>query len=207
LNGRFVSNEYLQTLTVIHPQQMDKLSSVSSSSEIDVQVRPQDSHRKIGVHGVEQPVFSMSSHTPSNSGFAGNQEQSNITAMIVVVCVGLMIAFLILGIIRLRAVHNRQTKEELQAEVEMAWDDSALNITVNPIDEAENCQKVAMVAEVTDLRDQFLDSSDEEDMMAEDDLYQEDDEEEDEVDEDSDEEIGLARHGGRRARLEWDNDI
>ena len=29
---------------------------------------------------------------------------------------------------------NRQTKEELQAEVEMAWDDSALNITVNPID-------------------------------------------------------------------------
>lgn len=208
LNGRFVSNEYLQTLTVIHPQQMGEKSSLSSaSSEIDVQVRPQDSHRKIGVHGVEQPVFSMSSHTPSNSGFAGNQEQSNITAMIVVVCVGLMIAFLILGIIRLRAVHNRQTKEELQAEVEMAWDDSALNITVNPIDEAENCQKVAMVAEVTDLRDQFLDSSDEEDMLAEDDLYQEDDEEEDEVDEDSDEEIGLARHGGRRARLEWDNDI
>jgi len=108
LNGRFVSNEYLQTLTVIHPQQMGEKSSLSSaSSEIDVQVRPQDSHRKIGVHGVEQPVFSMSSHTPSNSGFAGNQEQSNITAMIVVVCVGLMIAFLILGIIRLRAVHNR----------------------------------------------------------------------------------------------------
>ena len=77
LNGRFVSNEYLQTLTVIHPQQMGEKSSLSSaSSEIDVQVRPQDSHRKIGVHGVEQPVFSMSSHTPSNSGFAGNQEQS-----------------------------------------------------------------------------------------------------------------------------------
>ncbi len=29
---------------------------------------------------------------------------------------------------------HRQAKEELQAEVEMAWDDSALNITVNPID-------------------------------------------------------------------------
>jgi len=198
LNGRFVSNEYLQTLTVIHPQ-MEK------SSKIDVQVQPQNSHRKIGVHGVEQPVFSMSSHINS---FAGNQEQSNITAMIVVVCVGLMIAFLVLGIIRLRAVHNRQTKEELQAEVEMAWDDSALNITVNPIDEAENCQKVAMVAEVTDLNDQFLDSSDEE-FEAEDDLYQEDEDEEeiDEVDEDSEDDCGLARHGGRRARLEWDNNI
>ena len=29
---------------------------------------------------------------------------------------------------------NRTSKEELQQEVEMAWDDSALNITVNPID-------------------------------------------------------------------------
>merc|ERR1712241_1123232 len=156
---------------------MDKLSSVSSS-EIDVQVRPQDSHRKIGVHGVEQPVFSMSSHTPSNSGFAGNQEQSNITAMIVVVCVGLMVAFLILGIVRLRAVHNRQTKEELQAEVEMAWDDSALNITVNPIDEAENCQKVAMEAEVADLQgvDAYVDSSDEEEDILVEDLYVDEDE-------------------------------
>merc|ERR1712045_1104646 len=158
----------------------------------------------MGVHGVEQPAFSLGK---GNFLAAGNQ-QSNITAMIVVVCVGLMIAFLVLGIVRLRAAHNRQTKEELQAEVEMAWDDSALNITVNPIDEAENCQKVAMVAEVADLQDAFEDSSDEDIMVAEDDLYQEDDyEEEDEVDEDSDEEIGLARHGGRRARLEWDNDI
>merc|ERR1711879_767984 len=181
------------------------MGQLEKSSKIDVQVEPQNSHRKIGVHGVEQPVFSMSSHINS---FAGNQEQSNITAMIVVVCVGLMIAFLVLGIIRLRAVHNRQTKEELQAEVEMAWDDSALNITVNPIDEAENCQKVSMVAEVTDLNDQFLDSSDEEDILAEDDIYQEEDEIEDiDEDVDSEDDCGLARHGGRRARLEWDNNI
>ena len=65
-----------------------------------------------------------------------------------------------------------------------------------------------MVAEVTDLNDQFLDSSDEE-FEAEDDLYQEDEDEEeiDEVDEDSEDDCGLARHGGRRARLEWDNNI
>merc|ERR1719273_1966112 len=127
---------------------------------------------------------------------SGNQEQSNITAMIVVVCVGLMVAFLILGIVRLRAVHNRQTKEELQAEVEMAWDDSALNITVNPIDEAENCQKVAMVAEVADLQgvDAYVDSSDEEeDILVEDDLYA--DEDEDDVEEESDEECTRHHHG------------
>lgn len=210
LNGRFVSNEYMQTLTVIHPKLAATSSQEAEKTKIDVRVQPRSSHLKIGVHGVEQPSFNFGKPRSHDKGYfdSGNQEQSNITAMIVVVCVGLMIAFLVLGIIRLRAVHNRQAKEELQAEVEMAWDDSALNITVNPIDDAENnCRKVPMVAEVADLHDSYVDSSedeDEEDIMV--DLYHDEDEED--VEEDSDEEI--PRHvqgGGRRARLEWDNNI
>merc|ERR1711899_104230 len=166
---------------------VDTAPASAPASKI-VQVQPKTSHLKMGVHGVEQPAFSLGK---GNFLAAGNQ-QSNITAMIVVVCVGLMIAFLVLGIVRLRAAHNRQTKEELQAEVEMAWDDSALNITVNPIDEAENCQKVAMVAEVADLQDAYVDSSDE-DIMVEDDLYP--DEDEDDVEEESDEECTRHHHG------------
>lgn len=215
LNGRFVSNEYMQTLTVIHPKLPSSPSSAAAAGEeektkIDVQVQPRTSHLKIGVHGVEQPSFSFGKPKSHDKGYfdPGNSEQSNITAMIVVVCVGLMIAFLVLGIIRLRAVHNRQAKEELQAEVEMAWDDSALNITVNPIDDAESsCRKVPMVAEVADMHDSFGDSSDEEeeeDIMV--DLYHDEDEED--VEEDYDEEIPRHVHGpGPRARLEWDNNI
>ena len=51
-----------------------------------------------------------------------------------VICVAFVGVIVILGIVRIRAPHKRQEREELQAEVEMAWDDSALNITVNPLE-------------------------------------------------------------------------
>ena len=67
--------------------------------------------------------------------------------VVVVVCVGLLFTVLAVGVVRLRAAHKRALREE--AEVEMvktlfckyvrnyvfqAWDDAALNITVNPLE-------------------------------------------------------------------------
>lgn len=213
LNGRFVSNEYVQTLTVIHPQ-LPQEQPAKGSSKVDIQLQAKDSHLKIGVHGVEQPLYNLASEVAGSSQnfFAnGAKEQSNITAMIIIVCVGLLLTVIVIGVFRLRAAHNRTSKEELQQEVEMAWDDSALNITVNPIDEAENQnrQKVPMVAEVT-MDDGFVDSSDEEDDMIDvGDLYhdEDEDEDEDEVEDSEDECNGISSRHGRRARLEWDNNI
>ena len=39
---------------------------------------------------------------------------------------------MVVGVVKLRANSGRQRAEE--QEVEMAWDDAALNITVNPLE-------------------------------------------------------------------------
>lgn len=51
-----------------------------------------------------------------------------------VVCVGFLVVMIVLGVVRIRAAHQRQAQEEIN-DTEMAWDDSALNITVNPMEE------------------------------------------------------------------------
>ncbi len=53
--------------------------------------------------------------------------------MIVVgVCVCLLVLVLVAGLAKLRSVQKKVAEDE--AEVEMAWDDTALNITVNPLE-------------------------------------------------------------------------
>mgnify|MGYP000980361831 CR=1 FL=1 len=54
-------------------------------------------------------------------------------AVIIVVCIGFLVLMIVLGVVRIRAAHRRSQQEEIQ-ETEMAWDDSALNIIVNPME-------------------------------------------------------------------------
>lgn len=55
---------------------------------------------------------------------------------IIVVCVGFLLFMIVLGVFRIRAAHHRRPRNShLDNGQEMEWDNSELNITVNPIDQ------------------------------------------------------------------------
>ncbi|XP_022906089.1 calsyntenin-1 [Onthophagus taurus] len=120
LNGRFTSNEYVQTLTVIHPQPKEPIVA----------------HAQVNKHVVEPAAPVQIDHVPSEHLNALATGGSHAVTIIVVVCVGFLLFMIVLGVIRIRAAHQRNNAEEAQ-DSEMTWDDSALTITVNPMENAE----------------------------------------------------------------------
>lgn len=131
LNGRFVSNEYVQTVTILHPQ----------ATKASKQVQP--SHAKVDKHHVElvasQPVGKMSylqTNVLDTSEAIALSSASHTVTIIIVVCVGFLVFMIVLGVIRIRAAHQR-AQESRDEDQEMAWDDSSLTITINPMDQIE----------------------------------------------------------------------
>lgn len=106
-------------LTVIHPQPKEPIVAHASINKHTVEVRP----------------ASIISHDyiPSDHLNAIASGGSHAVTIIVVVCVGFLLFMIILGVIRIRAAHQRTNAEETQ-DSEMTWDDSALTITVNPME-------------------------------------------------------------------------
>ncbi|CAG7832103.1 unnamed protein product, partial [Allacma fusca] len=142
LNGRFTSNEYIQTLTVIHPDLSkstdDPLvsSSVEHAAEEHSQLENFVAHAQLGEQRIEmKPAHLMGDLYPRPTLLEGTQQvgASHAVTVIIVVCVGFLLFMIVLGVIRIRAAHHRAAQEDI-TDAEMAWDDSALNITVNPME-------------------------------------------------------------------------
>ncbi|XP_013773618.1 calsyntenin-1-like [Limulus polyphemus] len=135
LNNRFVSNEYIQTLTVIHPR-------AEPSHEVENHLDPiAFAHSHINKHkiDIQQPQVQsgyINAKLLDSAETVAKTSASHAMTIIIVVCVGFLAFMIVLGVIRIRAAHHRSHSSR-DDEQEMAWDDSSLTITVNPMEQVE----------------------------------------------------------------------
>ncbi|XP_033012128.1 calsyntenin-1 isoform X2 [Lacerta agilis] len=181
LNGRYVSNEFKVEVNVIHTANpMDHASHIAAQPQF--------------VQPVHHSFVDLSGHNLA-SIHPGFSVVPSTATVVIVVCVSFLVFMIILGVFRIRAAHQRTMRDQDSGkENEMDWDDSALTITVNPMETYE---------------DQHSSEEEEE----EDEEESEDGEEEDDItsaeSESSDEEEGEREEDqqnvNRQQQLEWDD--
>ncbi|XP_077370870.1 calsyntenin-1 isoform X4 [Festucalex cinctus] len=179
LNGRYISNDFKVEVNVIHTASaMEHFNSAM--------VQPNF------INPVHQASVDLSGHNLVNAHQASVVPSA--ATIVIVVCVSFLVFMIILGVFRIRAAHQRTMRDQENGkENEMDWDDSALTITVNPMETYEDQHSSE---EEEEEEEESEDGEEEDDITSAESESSEDDEGGEQEDQ---------QGASRQQQLEWDD--
>lgn len=127
VNFHFRSTEFTLTLTVLHPKQTPTMAPVAQKDHDSNMF----AYAMIHSHEIQEPASRV-------SNVIQKTQSSHSTMLIVVICASFILLICGVGIARLRNssvrnIEKHQPCPKVASDQQLDWDDSALTITINPM--------------------------------------------------------------------------